>query len=162
MTKKIFSNTRGFTLIEIILVIAILSILLAITIIAINPTRQFASAHNSKRQNDTKAILDAIAQFQTENHGALPGTLSRTSCPPSAPCEIEGTGSVGTFDLCPFLVSDYLAAFPVDPLVNSGDPVAACNSTYSSGYQVYVSSSSNRVTITAPSAELGSSISVSR
>lgn len=155
-------SSLGFTLIEIILVIGILSVLLTITIIAINPQRQFASAHNTKRQNDVKTILDAIAQFQTENHGALPGSLTSASCPTNSPCSIQGNGALGSIDLCPLLVSDYISALPEDPSIDTGSAISVCNNSYISGYEVSVSSQNNRVTISAPNAELGESISISR
>src|SRR3954468_500341 len=66
---------KGFTLIELLVVIGILAILLAITLIAINPARQFSQANNTKRSSDVNAILNAIGQYQAENHGALPANM---------------------------------------------------------------------------------------
>ncbi|MDQ5951176.1 MAG: hypothetical protein QG639_453, partial [Patescibacteria group bacterium] len=39
-------SKHGFTLIELLVVIGILAVLLAITLVAINPARQFAQANN--------------------------------------------------------------------------------------------------------------------
>lgn len=48
---KLKTNNKGFTLIELLVVIGILAVLLAITLIAINPQRQFAQAktHNVRQ-----------------------------------------------------------------------------------------------------------------
>ncbi len=66
----------GFTLIELLVVIGILSVLFAITLIAINPSRQFSQANDAKRSSDVSAILNAISQYQVENQGALPAGIT--------------------------------------------------------------------------------------
>ncbi|HEX7042246.1 MAG TPA: type II secretion system protein, partial [Patescibacteria group bacterium] len=143
---KSIKNQKGFTLIELLVVIGILAILLAITLIAINPARQFAQANNTKRNSDINAILNAIGQYAADNHGTLPpsgnGTdFTAANCPSTAPCHLAGAASAGggaanTVDLCGALVTSYLAAYPVDPLVNNGTPVSTCDNAYTTGYEV--------------------------
>ncbi len=75
------NKTRGFTLIEILLVIAIMAILAAIVIVAINPGKQFGEAQNVQRQSDVRAILDAVIQYSLDNDGALPaGIVVDSTC----------------------------------------------------------------------------------
>lgn len=162
MNSKFTKNQKGFTLIELLVVIGILAVLLAITLIAINPAKQFAQANQTKRRSDVNAILNAIDQYAADNHGALPASLAAATCPTGTPCEITGVVASGNIDLCPSLVTKYLAAMPVDPLVNNGTPVSTCNATYDAGYTVGVSLNDNRVTITAPHFELQDPISVTR
>src|SRR6476660_8622212 len=73
MTAQNIKLTKGFTLIELLVVIGILAILLAITLIAINPARQFAQSNDTKRKSDVNAILNAIGQYSADNDGGLPG-----------------------------------------------------------------------------------------
>ncbi len=145
---------RGFTLIELLVVIGILAILLAITLVAINPARQFSQANNTKRASDLNAILNAISQYAADNKGQLPVGITTTAQ------TITDTAA----NICAALVPKYLAALPVDPLTNNGTPVTDCAAVggYNTNYTVIKSATDNRVTVAAPAAELSASISVTR
>lgn len=147
----------GFTLIELLVVIGILAILLAITLIAINPARQFSQSNNTKRSSDVNAVLNAINQYMADNQGTLPSGITETA----------QTIAATTFNtLCTALVPQYIAALPVDPLTNNGTPVQASDctgSTWDTGYTVQqVGGAGNRLTIAAPGAELSATINVTR
>ncbi len=162
MTAQISKLKKGFTLIELLVVIGILAILLAITLIAINPARQFAQANNTQRNSDVNAILNAIGQYAAENSGQLPGD------DPVAPANNEITTTVQNIseagaDICGDLVPDYIAQLPADPSL--GGPIAAtCPALYDTEYQVVKSASDSRVTVSVLPAneELDVSISVTR
>jgi len=151
------AERRGFTLIELLVVIGILAVLLAITLIAINPARQFSQANNTKRSSDVNAILNAIDQYAADNKGALPGTIPEIAA-------VIGSDTVnGQVDICAALVTQYLAALPVDPLTNNGTPATVCATAYNTNYTVVKSAADNRVTVAAPATELGiTPISVTR
>ena len=153
---------KGFTLIELLVVIGILAVLLAITLIAINPGRQFAQANNTKRRSDVNAILNAINQYAADNRGALPGSIS--SCTSSTPCVLTNDTTVtANLDICSVLVTQYLAALPGDPISGVAVPVTDCATTYNTGYTVFqASGGDNRITVGAPGAELTDIINVTR
>jgi len=144
-TKK----TKGFTLIEILVVVALIAILAAVTIVAINPAKNFADTRNAQRSSDVKAILDAVTQYLATAGNTLGGLGTIPACS-STPAAI-GTGS-GNVNLAGTLVSDYIAAIPIDP---SGGTAA------NTGYTI-CTTASNRIQIAAPNAENGKTVSVQR
>ncbi len=157
MRKFLPRKSHGFTLIELLVVIGILAVLLAITLVAINPARQFSQANNTKRSSDVNALLNAIHQYAADNKGTLPAGI-----PATTPAVI-GSG-VGEVNICTALVTTYLAALPVDPLTNNGTPVSDCAAVggYNTNYTVVQSTSDNRITVAAPAAELSAVITVTR
>ena len=152
-------TSKGFTLIEVLLVIGIIAILASIVIIAINPARQLAQARNTQRWSNVNTILNAIHQYAVDNKGTLPSTLttnateacatgiSTTTCASSVLINLD---TLTTNEL-------YVTALPTDPACPAGD---FCNAN-GTGYRVN-KTSNNRVTVTAPNAELGVVIAVTR
>jgi len=156
--RQTLSLSKGFTLIELLVVIGILAILLAITLIAINPARQFSQANDTKRRSDVNTILNAVNQYMADNQGTLPATISND---PLAPDTIASDTPAG---LCTALVPVYIAALPVDPLTNNGTPITDCAAApaESTSYEILQSTSDSRITVSAPLAEIATDISVTR
>jgi len=100
---------KGFTLIEILIVIGIIALLATIVIIAINPARQFAQARDTKRVSNVNAILNAIGQYAADNKGDI--LVLGIPQAPAVPGEISDAG----VDLCNDLVPTYLPSLPIDP-----------------------------------------------
>jgi len=67
-------KNKGFTLLELLIVMAILAILITTTVILINPARQLAKARDTQREADIFAIVSLVMQYSAEHSGALPDT----------------------------------------------------------------------------------------
>lgn len=148
--KKIL-NRKGFTLVEVLLVVVIIAILAAIVIIAINPARQIAQANNTQRSSDVQALINAVHQSAIDNRGTLPAAIT-------AVATVVGSG-VGQIDICTDLVPTYMAAMPFDPTA-AGAAYTDCTA-YNTGYTI-LKTAEGRVTVAAPAAELAKVISVTR
>ena len=147
---------KGFTLIELLVVIGILAVLLAITLIAINPARQFAQANDTKRRSDVNAILNAVHQYAVNNNGVLPATI------PGTATAISNTLT----GFCAGLVPTYIAALPSDPTAGTGTAanganVTNCAGTWGTGYTILNSATDNRITVSAVG-QITNPISVTR
>ena len=150
------SESKGFTLIELLVVIGILAVLLAITLIAINPARQFSQANNTKRASDVNAILNAVGQYAADNNGNITAIDIPVG---SASAAIIGSDTgEGEVNFCPNVAPTYIAEMPYDPI--SGNWTDCID--YSTGYTIYQSATDSRITVAAPDAELSVTISVTR
>ena len=151
MTKKV--SAKGFTLLEILLVVGIISILAGIVILAINPTKQLGDTRNAQRRSDVLTILNAIYQY-TLDPGQTVADLSLSSAADNTCASSTDTDAYG---LTTELVGDaatYLTAMPIDPVDGVADT--------SSAYFVHLNSTTGRITVCAPSAENDVDISVTR
>ncbi len=149
------NTIKGFTLIEVLLVIAILAILAAIVIIAINPAKQLGEAQDAQRRSDVRAILDAVHQYSIDNSGSYPGSITS-----GGECFSEG------LDVCQEEVScdggsnldelvqdaKYLIELPNDPSTATDEIT---------GYKILINGS-GRVEVCAPSTYGDESIVVTR
>ncbi len=142
------SRKPGFTLIEILVVVALIAILATITFVAINPAKNFRDTRNTQRSSDVTQILNAVTQYTSESGNAVGDLGTIPTCPTSAAI---GTG-VGNVDLSADLVDEYIVGIPMDP----SDGTAA-----DTGYTI-CQTTGGRVQIDAPGAEGGAVISVRR
>lgn len=72
--KKLNTNKKGFTIIEVVLVLAIAGLIFMMVFIAL-PSLQ-RSQRDTQRQNDMSKVITALQNYMTNNRGALPsGTL---------------------------------------------------------------------------------------
>ncbi|MDH3324752.1 MAG: type II secretion system GspH family protein [Candidatus Peregrinibacteria bacterium] len=143
------SKTKGFTMLEILLVVACIGILAGIVIVAINPGKQLAVTNNAKRRANVNTVLNAVYQYAIDNSGALPSTITTTQ---TEICVTGGT-CTGLIDLSDLTNNEeYITSIPEDPTGVS---------TNGAGYEI-LKTANGRVTVVAPDAEEGASISVTR
>ena len=139
----IYHKQKGFTLLEILLVIAAIGILAAIVLVAINPNRQLAQARDTVRQSDINTIYKALEQYLLAT-GSYPSSVSTTPgyiCNTGSEQVGGATNCSGRVDLRE-LVPTYIAAIPRDTQATGT----------SSGYNVFINTN-NRVAVSADLAE---------
>jgi prepilin-type N-terminal cleavage/methylation domain-containing protein len=148
---------KGFTIIELLIAMAIMAILATSIVYLINPARQLAKARDTVREADLYAVLSVVYQYQAEHSGAIPdtdGDPETSNFPTTETC--IGTGG-GCFDLGSAgdageeIVPVYMAALPQDP--TTGD-------VSDTGYSIYVDAN-NRIVVTA-TGETQATISITR
>lgn len=147
-------NQRGFTLLEILIVMALIAILIGIVIAALNPARQFANARNSTRYAQISTLMSAISSNMAEHNGTF--TCSVGALPSTATDMKSGAGG---YDMGTCLVTNFLSSMPYDPSASGAHWTS--NADYDSGYTI-AQGADGRITINAPSAELSQTISLTR
>lgn len=148
------TQTKGFTLIELIIVIALIAILATTVILVINPVRLFQEARDSQRIADLGQMQSALSLYlataATPSLGAncLTAWSASVSAEPAAsqpfanpavaaasqthsatPYAINGTGWV-TADLTGTSGGSPLAAYPRDPRNTGGAPLSTTGLFY--------------------------------
>ena len=157
--RKLNPIQKGFTLIEILIVIAIIVILMSAVIIAINPARQFAQARNTTRWTGVNSVLNAVYQNMVDNKGLFDSSgCGADSIPTTATVIADPITDPTGIDICGCLVPDYVAALPYDSSTGS---YTDCT-TYNTGFTILKDVTTGRMTVAAPDAELGVVISVTR
>ena len=156
-----FFNKKGFTFVELILVVAVIGVLSASAIMVINPAKRFKDNRNAQRTSDVNAILNSVYQYYIDNDGTLPSAIQEDAdcLNPSTTVEICKTGIASLTCLADQKLpltdlttnEKYMVSMPIDP---TGE------STYGTGYNI-VKSANSRITVCAPNSE-DTTISVTR
>ena len=139
---KTKSKSRGFTIIELLVVIGIISVLAVALLVTLNPAEAQKRARDTKRLKDANTIQAIVEQYMNDG-----GSFS--SCTTGAPCTSATSGAV---DAAPcsgstqwiggssVTLCDYAKTIPVDPDNNAtrscvedsstGDINSSCTMVY--------------------------------
>lgn len=105
---------RGFTIVELLIVIVVIAILAAITLVAYNGAQ--GRARDSQRVADLKTIMKALEVYKI-NNGAYP---TPAPTPNAGGWEVSTTGTTATNFLSALVSTNGVSVVPVDP-TNTGN-----------------------------------------
>ncbi len=118
-------DRKSFTLVELIIVIAIVAVLAGAIFVAIDPARRLHEVRNARRQSDVNTILDAVKKYQVDNEGEHYdevndayeleySVIGEDALLCSYDCTAVPAVSSDCVDLTD-IGSEYMAVVPVDP-----------------------------------------------
>lgn len=122
-------SNKGFTLVELLVIVTVLGVLMGVLLVIINPETQFKKARDTGRRASLKTVQAALEQYYNDN-GAYPPT----ACWSGDACWTLGAGS--------FLGSNatnYIKTLPTDPKQVG----ANCTLSAAYGFQYKPSGSGN-------------------
>ncbi len=106
-------SIKGFSIIEVLLVVAAIAILATIVIVTINPGKHFMEARNTQRSADVNKILAAVNHYMVDNNGVLPEEIGEEE---QEICRTGAGDCEGLADLSVLTDNErYLVTIPVDP-----------------------------------------------
>lgn len=132
-----FNLKKGFTLLELLLVIAVITSLAGIVFFTLRPSLTLLEANRIKDESHANDIQDAVVSYIVENAGAYPGNLNTI-------------GGTGYYDICNYgedngncvildsLVPQYLSTIPKDSQNSTTDLT---------GFKIYHQTSPNKVEV---------------
>jgi len=155
--RKLKKYKKGFTLIEILVVIGIIGILAAVVLVAVSPGRQFKQARDTQRVANVNTLLNAIGQNMSDHQGAI--FCNGNILSPMSGSEIMKSDTTnGGVNIAECLVPDYISKLPFDPSATTANYTNIDD--YDTAYSLFIEDS-GRVTVSAVG-ELQTDISVSR
>ncbi|MDD5749332.1 MAG: DUF2341 domain-containing protein [Patescibacteria group bacterium] len=132
-------NQLAFTLIELILVVAITALIAAAIFVIINPGRRIGEANNAIRSSEASNLKRAV-DYTIASAGQIPATLQSLNESQEYMLVLAGESTAGTI-YCPTLakyiakvdianvIANYMSVLPIDPIYPA--------SSTTTGYYIY-------------------------
>lgn len=148
-----YKNQKGFTLVELLIVIVIISILAVVIFVALNPGERFGQSRDAVRQNDVQEILSAVKLYQVDNGGDHLTAIQQltagdvymivngmtTGCDDNnAYCTTNVSSDTHCVNFADLLTAGYLDELPVSPAGEITWDNADSNGENGSGYTLSV------------------------
>ncbi|TSC92754.1 MAG: hypothetical protein CEN89_456 [Candidatus Berkelbacteria bacterium Licking1014_7] len=141
---------KGFTLLEILLVLAIIAILAAVVIVAINPTKQLNTTRDAQRASDISTIASGIGLGIVDGK-TKPTVTATTEATAQDICK-KAQVCTGGVILDTVTVDSLPQGVPFDPTAST---------TTTTGYKIYTTATESAYTIVATKSD-GTTISITK
>lgn len=89
MSNKLKNKEKGFTIIEVMIVLAIAGLIMLIVFLAVPALQR--NSRNTARRNDAARIASAANSFEANNNGSLPGQTTNAATDASSILSEAGT-----------------------------------------------------------------------
>lgn len=86
MNTSTSSNSKGFTIIEVVLVLAIAGLIFLLVFLAVPALQR--SQRDTQRRQDASRFISQIQAYQSNNRGAVPDVAATAGCVATAPKSI--------------------------------------------------------------------------
>lgn len=153
-----FLVTKGISILEIIIVIALIIIAATILFMRLDPAGVAADARNRKREADVNALLNLVYRNISDNGGTF--ICAAGALPTSTVNMSDNAPAAGDYDVAGCLVPKYISILPYDPKTTGAH--YSSTTDYDLRYSISVSTTTGRVIVSAPDAERGKNITIAR
>lgn len=92
MFKNVKKNSQGFTIIEVLIVLAIAGLIMLVVFLAVPALQR--NSRNTRRKQDVAAILGSLSEWISNNNGSLPAT----TCTGATPCAFFSNFTPAIYD----------------------------------------------------------------
>jgi len=92
MLNRLKKQTEGFTIIEVMIVLAIAGLIILIVLLAIPALQR--NSRNTTLRNDVATTLGAVSEFQTVNNGKMPTSIAGSNASLVISSSVAGTSPI--------------------------------------------------------------------
>lgn len=92
MSSKLQKDNKGFTIIEVLIVLAIAGLILLIVFLAVPALQR--NSRNTQAKNEAASVLGALSEFTNNNNGKLPADGTSTDGGADEPSTVFGNAKV--------------------------------------------------------------------